>query len=83
MTFETEKSLEFVEIQKRSKLKIFTSWDRNLVHPPIFGRENLSNPRLWRTVRVTSKLLLDHAKAIAADPQVWLLALIWCKFGIF
>ena len=51
--------------------------------PPIFGRENLSNPRLWHMVRVTSKLLMDPTDVIAADPEVWLLALIWCKIGIF
>ena len=51
--------------------------------PPIFKRQNPSNPRLWQTVRVTSKLLMDPMNVITSDPQVWLLALIWCKIGIF
>ena len=51
--------------------------------PPIFGRKNLSNPKLWHTVMVTSKLLMDTTNVIASDPQVWLLALIWCQIGIF
>ena len=48
-----------------------------------FGRQNLSNPRLLHTVRVNSKLLIDTTNVIASDPQVWLLALIWCKIGFF
>ena len=65
------KKLEVVKTQKLSKLKVFTSWDRNFVHPlTIFGRENLSNPRLCHTVRVASKLLMDPTNVIASDPQV-------------
>ena len=41
--------------------------------PPIFGRGNLSNPRLWHKVRVTSKLFMDPTNVIASDPQLWLL----------
>ena len=26
---------------------------------------------------------MDPTNVIASDPQVWLLALIWCKIGIF
>ena len=51
--------------------------------PPILGRQNPSKPRLWQTVRVSSKLLMDPTNVIASDPQVWLLALIWCKIGNF
>ena len=47
--------------------------------PPILGMQNPSNPRLWQTVRVTSKLLMYPTNVIASDPQVCLLALIWCK----
>ena len=78
------KKLKFVKTQKWSKLKILTSWDRKSVQPhPIFGRQNPSNPRLWHTVRVTSELIMDPTNVIAWDPQVWLLALIWCKICIF
>ena len=38
---------------------------------------------LWHIVKVSSKLLMDSKNVIASDPQVWLLAHIWCKFGIF
>ena len=41
---------------------------------PIFGMENPSNTRLWHTVMVTSKLLMDPTNNIASDQQVWLLA---------
>ena len=81
ITFTTEK-LRIRQNSKWSKLKIFTSWERNFVHPPLFGRENLSNPRLSHTVRIISKLLMDPTNVIASDPQVWLLAL-WCKFVFF
>ena len=40
--------------------------------PPIFGSEILSNPRLWLTVRLASKLLIDPTNVIASHPQVWL-----------
>ena len=71
------KKLEFVKTQKWSDLKIFTSWDQNFVQPPppIFGREKLSNPRLWHPFRVISKLLMDPTNVIASDPQLWLLAI--------
>ena len=32
---------------------------------------------------ITSKLLMDPTNVIASDPQVWLLALMSCKSGIF
>ena len=70
--------------QNWKMVKMFLSWDRNFVHPPpIFGRENLGKPSLWHTVRATSKLLMDPTSVIASDPQVWLLAIICCKIGIF
>ena len=47
--------------------------------PPTFERQIPSNLRSWHMVRVTSKLLMDPTNAIASDPQVWLLPLIWCK----
>ena len=50
--FSNWKNLAFVKTQKWSKLKIFTSWDQKFVHPPIFGRENRSNPRLLHMVRL-------------------------------
>ena len=50
---------------------------------PIFLRQKPSEPRLRHMVRVTSKLLMDPTNGIASDPQVWLLAPIWCKIGIF
>ena len=64
------KNLEFVKTQKWSKLKYFKSWDRKSVHPPIFGRQNLINPRLWQTVGVTSKLLMDPTNFFEPEPQV-------------
>ena len=33
------KNLDFVKTQKWSKLKVFTSWDRNFVHP---------SPDVWK-----------------------------------
>ena len=64
--------------------------------PPIYWKKNQRNPRLRQTARVTSKLLMDPTNVImdptnvmdpmnviASDPQVWLLALKWCKIGVF
>ena len=39
------KNFEFVKTQKWSKMKIFTSCVWKFVHPPIFGTENMRNPR--------------------------------------
>ena len=50
---------------------------------PIFWREILSNPRLRNMVRVISKLVMDPSNVNTSDPQLWLLALICCKIGIF
>ena len=36
----------FAKTQKRSKLKIFTSWDRKFVHPPDFGKGKPEQPKV-------------------------------------
>ena len=51
--------------------------------PPAFGRESLSNPKLWHTVKVSSKLLMDPTNVIASDPYLWLLAPIFCQIAVF
>ena len=84
ITFETEKTWIWSKLKNCQNSKILQAGTEDLyILPPIFRRQNPSNPRLWHTVRVTSKLLMDPTNVIASDPQVWLLALIWCKIGIF
>ena len=41
-----EKNLEFVKTQKWSKLKNFSSWDRNLVHQPNFWKGKTQEPEV-------------------------------------
>ena len=74
-----------VKTQKWSKMRIFKSWDRKYVqNPPRFWEgQNLSNQKLWHTVRVTSKQIIDPTNIITSDQQSWLIALIWCKIGFF
>ena len=70
----------------KSKLKNgqnWKSWDRKFVNSPNLGREKLSHPRLWHTVRLTSKLLMQPTSVLASDPQAWLFTLNWCKKCIF
>ena len=74
--------LKKLRIRQNSKMvetKNIYKWDRKFVHPPPeFGKRKLEQPKLQYTVRVTSKLITDPTKVIASNPQVWLLALIWC-----
>ena len=53
------------------------------LYTPHFQKAKPEQPKLWQTVRVTSKLFMDPTNVIPSDPQVWLLALKWCKIGIF
>ena len=61
---------------KMVKAENFTIWDRNFVHPPIFGRETQSNRRLQHTDRDISTLFMDPTNVFASNSQVWLLPLI-------
>ena len=81
--FEIEKTWNLSKLKNGQNWKILQIWTENLYIPPILGWQNPSNQRLWHTVRVTSKLSMDPTNVIASYPQVWLLALIWCKIGIF
>ena len=65
------------------KTEIFFQVGTEILYTPFFGMENLSNTRLWHTVRDTSKLLMDPTNVIASDPQAWQLALLLRKSGIF
>ena len=76
ITFETEK-LRICQNSKMFKTEKYYKLGPKICTPPILGRQNPSNPRLWQTVRVTSKLFMDPTNIIASDPQVWLLALKW------
>ena len=59
-----------VKSEKSEKFEKSEGWDRKSVHPPIFGRENLRNPKLWHRVEVASELPMDPMNVIASDPQM-------------
>ena len=60
------------------KTENFKDWVRRFVHPPILGIESLSN-----RLRASSKLFMEPWNVIAPNPQMWLLALLWCKKCMF
>ena len=41
--------------------------NRENLHTPIFGREDLRNPRFWQTVRIVSRLFIYPTKIMASD----------------
>ena len=65
------------------KTENFVQFGTEILNKPDFSKGKTEHPRLWHVVRVTSRLLMDQNDAIASDPQVGLLALIWCEIGIF
>ena len=65
------------------KTEKFYKLGTKICTPPNLGRENLSTPKLWHVVSVTSKLFMVSTNVLESDPHVWLLALILRKIGIF
>ena len=65
--FETEKIWNLSKLKNGQNWKFLQVGTENLYNPPVFGRQNPSNPRLWQTVRVTSKLLMDPTNVIALE----------------
>ena len=70
-------SREFLKTQQCSKQNFYKLGPKICTPPPILGREKLSKPRLYHTVRVISKLFMNPTNIMASNPQVWLLALIY------
>ena len=73
------------KIKKNLKLENFTNWEQKFEHSttPFLGNDNLCKPRLYHTVRVTSKLFMEPTIFIASAPQLWLCAVIWGKKCFF
>ena len=83
------KKLEICQNSKMVETEKFYKLGPKICTPPDFVNEKpeqhevMADDYLYATLRVTSTLLMIPTNAIASDPQVWLLALIWCKIGIF